>query len=92
MTSLRVDAFACSQCTDVHKERGDADACCVCTDCGSKFEKNSAYGSRCGHCSYGANLREARSRVRRAEEELRRSNQQLNYLLANKKPPKGSKP
>jgi hypothetical protein len=87
--SAQVAAFACAQCEGVHRTSKEADKCCLCEECGTKFPHR-GYGSRCGHCCYGGQLREARRRVRHAEDELDRAKTGLAKMLADKRPAKGS--
>ena len=82
--------FICTMCDAPHRLLRDAEACCRCQTCGEKFPRES-YGSDCGHCLYGYQLREARKTVRREEEGLADAKRRLADLLATKRPPKGSK-
>ncbi len=85
MSIKTVMAYECSKCSSVFREEGEAEACCTCTHCGKKMDKRS-FRTRCAHCSYGADLREARKDVKRTEERLESAKKRLERLLKEGKP------
>lgn len=89
-TSLRVEAFACSQCEGVHRTESEADGCCCCSECGGKFTGRTSYSSQCDGCAYGMDLRNARAEVRREETQLVRSKERLAGLLNGERPAKAN--
>ncbi len=92
ITSRQVPAWACGQCERVHKDKDEADGCCGCTSCGKKFDRSEAsWVSVCPDCSYGSNLRNARSEVRRLLESLSAAHGRLDKLIAEKVAGKGSR-
>lgn len=86
-----VEAYACDQCLRPHTTGAAARLCCQCDVCHVKFPHHNNYGSICGHCGYGSQLREARARVRREEESLFNAQVHLAKLLTEKRPPEGDR-
>ena len=69
--SRKVQAFACGKCERVHKAEAEADACCTCEKCHRKFDRLlTGYNPLCPRCRWGNNLRDARSALRRAQQEV----------------------
>lgn len=85
-----VECFVCDVCGQPHRARCNAVDCCKCITCGTKFDHRGHYGSECGSCSYGSQLREARKAVTRAEEQLASATRRRQELLRMKRPAKGS--
>ena len=88
-SSVPVAAWACGQCSRVHRDQSEADDCCKCSGCGEKFHHENSYGSVCDRCEYGRNIRHARDAIVRAQEEWTRSHARLKALL--EKPPPGKR-
>lgn len=89
LETTSVTAWRCGQCGNVHEHRQDADDCCKCSECGEKFLHENNYGSVCGRCEYGRNVRNARDAVTRAQDDWNRGHARLRELLDN--PPPGKR-
>lgn len=85
----RMLCYVCTECSTPHKCSSDAADCCRCNTCRQKFPRD-GFGSICGHCSYGIQIRETRKDVRRHADALKSSEERLSDLLKRKRPPKGS--
>lgn len=88
-----ISAWACSQCGAPRLDREEAAACCTCSGCGVKFKGGGSYStwsSKCPRCSYGANLRDARAGIRRAEDALKSAKERLERILREGRPAKGA--
>lgn len=87
--SIPVEAWSCTECVAVHRNKEDADACCLCTSCRRKFKNTrqvSLQVSLCDSCSWTSDVQSARDDVERTQARFNEARDYLAKLISERPP------